>query len=260
MKTFKLKRSVGFALILLSLSACQTTGSKQRPIYTVKVQTGDTLASLAARYDTRWEEIARTNGLRAGEALKIGRLLRIKPGPGGVVAADDAPVIEGPRFQEQDYPDVSRSPDVKKQRGGLFFGKGEDSASLQWPIYGGLSSHYGRRHGRFHHGIDIRAKKGTMVLSSAPGIVEFAGRQNGYGKVVIVKHEQIKTLYAHLKSISVEVGQKVDKSTELGETGASGHVSGPHLHFEVRTAANQSMNPLDYLEKNQLLLTSTENR
>ncbi len=261
MPILHLPNKVTNILFLIMLSACQTMGQKQRPIYTVKVQAGDTLASLAARYDTRWDEIARINGIRPGEPVKIGRILRIKPGPGGVMASDEAPAIEAPRFKESDYPEVSKTEEDqkgKKQRSGLFFGKSAENSSMQWPVYGSLSSHYGRRHGRFHHGIDVRAKKGTMVLAAAPGTVDFAGRQNGYGKVVIVKHNNVKTLYAHLKSINVEQGQTVDKSTELGETGATGHVSGPHLHFEVRSLNNQSMNPLDFLEKDQLLLSSAQ--
>ncbi len=252
MKDFVWKVSLVVAMSW-SLTACLTT-QRQRPIYNVKVEVGDTLASLASRYDTRWDEIARLNGMKPGEPLKIGRVLRIKPGPGGVVATDEAAALpETAKFKESDYPEVA-IPQGKKTKGGLFFGKGKESAALTWPVYGSLSSYYGKRHGRFHHGIDVRARKGTLVLPAAPGTVEFAGRQSGYGKVVIVRHENLKTLYAHLKSISVTQGQGVDRNTELGETGTTGHVSGPHLHFEVRSLANQSMNPLDYLATDQLLV------
>ncbi len=88
---------------------------------------------------------------------------------------------------------------------------------------------------RAHNGVDYAAPNGTAVRSVGDGVVEFAGRQNGYGNVVKLRHPGGKsTLYAHLSRIDVRVGQRVDQSSRIGAVGATGWATGPHLHFEFR--------------------------
>jgi murein DD-endopeptidase MepM/ murein hydrolase activator NlpD len=66
-------------------------------------------------------------------------------------------------------------------------------------------------------------------------VVEFAGQQNGFGNVVIIKHNNAdQTLYAHLSRIDVQPGQAVSQGQHLGAVGATGWATGPHLHFEFR--------------------------
>ncbi len=67
------------------------------------------------------------------------------------------------------------------------------------------------------------------------GVVEFAGEQNGFGKVVIVKHNNTdQTFYAHLSRIDVRPGQSVQQGQNIGAVGSTGWATGPHLHFEFR--------------------------
>ncbi len=88
---------------------------------------------------------------------------------------------------------------------------------------------------RAHKGIDYSAPTGTPVRNVGDGVVSFAGRQNGYGNVVIVRHNGGReTLYAHLSRIDVRQGQRVDQAQRLGAVGATGWATGPHLHFEFR--------------------------
>lgn len=88
---------------------------------------------------------------------------------------------------------------------------------------------------RQHLGIDYAAPTGTPVRVVGDGVVEFAGRQGGYGNVVIVKHSQQRnTLYAHLNQIDVRVGQTLSQGHRVGTVGATGWATGPHLHFEFR--------------------------
>ena len=99
----------------------------------------------------------------------------------------------------------------------------------------------------FHYGIDIRAKKGEKAFAAAPGRVTFAGRQSGFGKLVIVDHGgRCSTVYAHLSTFSVRVGQAVERGDPIGTIGRTGNATGTHLHFEVRKAG-KALNPLDYL-------------
>lgn len=86
-----------------------------------------------------------------------------------------------------------------------------------------------------HQGTDYAAPTGTAVRTVGDGVVEFAGPQNGYGNVVIVKHRnQHTTLYAHLSRIDVRKGQSISQGETVGAVGATGWATGPHLHFEFR--------------------------
>jgi murein DD-endopeptidase MepM/ murein hydrolase activator NlpD len=97
---------------------------------------------------------------------------------------------------------------------------------------------------RAHLGVDYGAPTGTPVRSVGDGVVEFAGRQNGYGNVVQVMHGNARsTLYAHLSRIDVKKGQRVEQGQRLGAVGATGWATGPHLHFEFRVAG-QHQDPL----------------
>lgn len=88
---------------------------------------------------------------------------------------------------------------------------------------------------RAHLGVDYAGTIGTPVRTVGDGVVEFAGIQNGYGNVVIVKHQnQNETLYAHLSKIDVRVGQAVGQGDRIGAIGMTGWTTGPHLHFEFR--------------------------
>jgi len=88
---------------------------------------------------------------------------------------------------------------------------------------------------RAHLGVDYAAPTGTPVRSVGDGTVEFAGVQNGFGNVVIVKHRNSHTtVYAHLSRIFVKQGQSIGQGQNLGAVGATGWATGPHLHFEFR--------------------------
>jgi murein DD-endopeptidase MepM/ murein hydrolase activator NlpD len=88
---------------------------------------------------------------------------------------------------------------------------------------------------RQHNGIDFAAPTGTPVRAVGDGVVEFAGIQNGYGSIIILKHRNSQeTVYAHLSRIDVKVGQSVNQSQFIGAVGMTGWATGPHLHFEFR--------------------------
>ncbi|MDP2004710.1 MAG: peptidoglycan DD-metalloendopeptidase family protein [Rubrivivax sp.] len=97
---------------------------------------------------------------------------------------------------------------------------------------------------RAHKGVDYGAPTGTPVRAVGDGTVEFAGRQNGYGNVVEIRHANSRnTLYAHLSRIDVRKGQRIEQGQRLGAVGATGWATGPHLHFEFRIAG-QHQDPL----------------
>ncbi len=90
---------------------------------------------------------------------------------------------------------------------------------------------------RAHKGIDYGAPIGTKVKSTADGVVEFAGRQGGYGNVIIVRHQnRTTTLYGHLSGFArgVRIGTRITQGDVIGYVGMSGLATGPHLHYEFR--------------------------
>jgi murein DD-endopeptidase MepM/ murein hydrolase activator NlpD len=88
---------------------------------------------------------------------------------------------------------------------------------------------------RAHLGVDYGAPTGTAVRAVGEGVVEFAGRQNGYGNVVQIRHAGGRnTLYGHLSRIDVKKGQSIEQGQRIGAVGATGWATGPHLHFEFR--------------------------
>lgn len=115
-----------------------------------------------------------------------------------------------------------------------------------------ITDNYGWRicpfHGReFHNGLDIGASWGTNVLASSSGTVIQAGWNGGYGISVMIAHpDGITTLYGHMSSWKVSVGQQVEKGEVIGLCGSTGNSTGPHIHFTMYKGGS-TVNPLDYL-------------
>jgi len=112
---------------------------------------------------------------------------------------------------------------------------------LQLPVVGTATSGYGLRtdpvHGtsQAHPGFDLAAKTGTPVAAAAGGTITHAGEAGTYGNLVTIRHDNgFETRYAHLSSVSVKVGDKVEPGQQVGNVGTTGYSTGPHLHFELR--------------------------
>jgi murein DD-endopeptidase MepM/ murein hydrolase activator NlpD len=125
-----------------------------------------------------------------------------------------------------------------------------------WPVSGGvraISSSFGRRRSpvtrriQQHRGLDIRGRYGTPIRAAATGRVTYAGRDPGYGKLVVINHGSgIYTWYGHLSRMHVRKGQAVERGGRIGALGSTGRATGPHLHFEVRVNG-MPVNPERYL-------------
>src|SRR5450830_538604 len=122
-----------------------------------------------------------------------------------------------------------------------------------------------------HEGVDYAAPIGTPVRSVGDGVVDFAGVQNGYGNVIILRHHNnYKTVYAHLSRINVRKGESVSQGQNIGAVGATGWATGPHLHFEYRIngvytdpqyiARENVTTPLSDSAKQAFAKLATENR
>ncbi|QPM89889.1 hypothetical protein PSAL_011180 [Pseudooceanicola algae] len=134
-----------------------------------------------------------------------------------------------------------------------------DKAPFAIPVQASFrfTSGYGRRRDpktggiRSHMGVDLAAPVGTPLYSTADGTVIFAGWSTGYGRLVKIQHAfGIETRYAHMSRVGVRVGQKVSRGERIGDMGASGRVTGPHVHYEVRVNGNP-VNPMTYIKAAQ---------
>ncbi|MFJ3905270.1 peptidoglycan DD-metalloendopeptidase family protein [Streptomyces sp. NPDC090025] len=116
------------------------------------------------------------------------------------------------------------------------------ASSSGWvaPVDGGISTPY-RASGSmwssgYHTGVDFIASSGTTVRAVGPGTVYSAGWGGSYGNQVVIQHaDGTFSQYGHLSSLSVSAGQTVSGGQQIGLSGATGNVTGPHLHFEMRT-------------------------
>jgi murein DD-endopeptidase MepM/ murein hydrolase activator NlpD len=106
---------------------------------------------------------------------------------------------------------------------------------LAAPIAAPIGDRFGPRGTTVHTGVDFPAPVGTAVRAAGAGCVEFAGWNDGYGLLVVLRHAAgVTTWYAHLSRIAVQPGACLATGTLVGAVGATGHATGPHLHFEVR--------------------------
>lgn len=130
---------------------------------------------------------------------------------------------------------------IADSKGGLRGVAAASSASqiLQRPVAGSITSGMGLRfhpilrYFRLHKGVDFAASTGTPVRAAQTGRVIHAGWSGGYGRTVRIQHEDGSiTLYAHLQTYEVDVGEMVSQGTAVGSVGATGLATGPHLHFE----------------------------
>ncbi|MCB9093730.1 MAG: M23 family metallopeptidase [Halobacteriovoraceae bacterium] len=130
-----------------------------------------------------------------------------------------------------------------------FSGSGE----YLWPLpyHNTITSYYGWRKRRHHDGIDISAPQGTPIVASRDGLVIYSGKMRGYGKVIIVRHDDgYHTVYAHNSRNIADKGDRVDRGQVIAKVGSTGRATGNHLHFEVRKE-NSPTDPLKYLNPQQ---------
>lgn len=120
---------------------------------------------------------------------------------------------------------------------------------------GWASSSYGVRKDpfngtpRMHRGLDFASAEGSPVVATGAGIVTFAGRRGGYGKLIEIDHGGgIRTRYAHMKRIDIEVGDIVTRGQQIAAVGSTGRSTGPHVHYEV-LENGRHVNPSPFVQR-----------
>lgn len=181
-----------------------------------KVAKGETLSTIVKKYDANLEEVLQYNNLASVDGLSVGDELMI---PGGELHTARA---------------VATAKPIKTS------GTKVSGAGLINPAPGSLKTQ--GIHG--YNGVDLASGGGarTSIVAAAGGNVivsKSAGWNGGYGNYIVIKHSNgTQTLYAHLSSNSVGVGEWVDQGQVIGAMGNTGKSTGTHLHFEVRGGTN----------------------
>lgn len=185
-----------------------------------------------------------------GETMRTGRVLSVE-------FVNKGKTYEAMWFQEPG------------RKGGYYDleGKSLESSYLSSPMeFSRVTSSFNMRfhpilhQWKAHLGTDYGGAIGTPVRTVGDGVVEFAGVQNGFGNVVIVRHNNSdETLYAHLSRIDVRPGQTVTQGQRVGALGQTGWATGPHLHFEFRVNGVHK-NPQLIARRNETVTLSAESR
>lgn len=234
-----------------------------------KLEKNDTLAKIAKKYGISVVDIVDYNNinpkrLKAGSTifLKGVTLQKYKDVEGRLIAAQQAKEDKKKnKNKEKEKPEKppkgtkgSAPPSPPTQddddggRSAAYSGAG-----FAYPVrYAGVSSPFGNRYHPvlrryiLHTGVDLVAKYVPLRAAKA-GVVTFAGNMSGYGKIIIIRHDNgYETRYAHLSVISTNVGEHVNQGDLIGKTGNSGRTTGAHLHFEIRQNGVPK-NPMKYL-------------
>lgn len=219
------------------------------------VQGGDTLYSIALRFEKDYEELARLNALDARYTIRPGQRLRLRGSPapqrkpvaaaprprpaapvaGGAASADRTPVTK-----KQTPPTTDTRPEVRDSS------PGSAPLSWAWPAKGALIGRFGAA-GVTGKGLDIAGKRGDSVFAAAPGVVVYAGSALvGYGRLLIIRHDDnYISAYAHNDRFLVREGDRVRPGQVIAEMGASG-ADREKLHFEIRERG-KPVDPLRFL-------------
>jgi LysM repeat protein len=217
----------GDTLIILPITGVEHT-----------VQKGETLASLAKAYNSDSTDIAEYNGISSSAPLTVGESIIIPDGELSATApsyGSSAPL----------HTSAPASGGLRAAPGSTEPYLGDSGPPLPgyyaWPLAGGVGVITQGLHG--WNAVDIGASPGTDILAAAAGTVIVAngdgGWNGGYGNYVVIQHPNgTQTLYAHMRKVLTSAGTQVAQGDTIGLVGATGEATGPHLHFEVRGAAN----------------------
>jgi murein DD-endopeptidase MepM/ murein hydrolase activator NlpD len=138
--------------------------------------------------------------------------------------------------------------------------RAEREARLQRPLFvqptrGIFTSNFGYRWGVLHGGVDIANAIGTPILAASDGVVIEAGASAGYGMLVKVQHyDGTVTLYGHVNTTTVGVGERVTAGDQIATMGNRGYSTGPHLHFEVLLGGTTRVDPSAWLAQRGITL------
>lgn len=159
---------------------------------------------------------------------------------GGIGGGEDENLVENTQIEQ-----TATQPVVQLSQMELDAKEIKENYKLNLPLVGyTVTSRYGPRQGNEivssnHGGIDIGANEGTPFVSAMSGTVIEASSEGSFGNHIYIQEGDVVTIYAHCKTLYVKNGDKVTAGQKIGEVGATGNATGPHLHFEIRKAGRK---------------------
>jgi murein DD-endopeptidase MepM/ murein hydrolase activator NlpD len=190
------------------------------------VKSKETLATIAKKYGAETPEQVEA---MVSDMLSYNRLASASE----ISVGDTVVVPGGVMHQAAPTKSVAKTSKPTRTTGGASGG-----GSFIHPVPGAVRTQ--GIHG--YNAVDLAAANGTSIRAAAAGeviVAKSGGWNGGYGSYVVVKHANgVQTLYAHMSSVAVGVGAKVDAGESIGGVGNTGRSTGNHLHFEVRGASN----------------------
>ncbi len=255
-------------------TSTQESAKVRDSVQEYEVKPGDTVSKIAADFGIDTDTVRWANNLSSIDDIKPGQTLKILPvsgvlhkvargetiysiakkystGSQGIVDYPFNTFVDDEIFslavgQVLIVPDGTVQNVVYRAQTTPNAGAVSATGSFVWPISGVIT----QRFVWYHRGVDIATAFGTPILAADAGRIIMAGwlASEGYGNRVMIDHGNgYVTLYAHMSSISVTVGQTVNRGDKIGLEGSTGRSTGPHLHFEVRKNG-VPVNPFDYLK------------
>lgn len=162
---------------------------------------------------------------------------------GGIGGGDDETIVEASTGTEE----IAEEPTVQLSQMEIDANDIKQNHSFILPLGGTITSRYGAREGNEivsanHGGIDIGANSGTVFVAAMSGTVTRASGEGSYGNHIYIQEGDVTTIYAHCKTLYVKEGDVITQGQQIGEVGATGNATGPHLHFEIRKG-DRKVNP-----------------
>lgn len=256
--------------------------TKRVDVQEITVQKGDTLYSLSRKYEIPVNDLAVMNKLSSPFVLSVGQNIKVpkldnvktvsvseikvaQSGKPKVVSAKKATdnKITGNKKEtvksvKPIQKTVAKNANIKESKKISSNPKKQlpkitarSASKFSWPLRGKILSGYGaKNNGLFNDGINVSAPVGSVVKAAENGVVAYAGNEvKGMGNLIIIQHSDgWMTIYAHLDSMSVKRGARVNVGTPIGRVGQTGKVDKPQLHFEIRKGT-KAYNPIQYLKK-----------
>jgi murein DD-endopeptidase MepM/ murein hydrolase activator NlpD len=223
------------------------------------VAAGDTLYKLSRTYGRSVADLAKANNIEPTATLKIGDRIVI-PG-GSATAGKSSPKATAKTAQPLAAPSTAKAavpkatpakatpapkPESSQQAAVVtpseeaptpVVAKSDGSPSFRWPVKGRVIAGFGpKSNGQQNDGINLAVPEGTPIKAAEDGVVAYAGNElKGYGNLVLVRHANgYVTAYAHAKELLVKRGDQIKRGQVIANSGQTGNVDTPQLHFEVR--------------------------
>lgn len=229
----RLSRSL--SLDATSIRRTAPVSTPPAPVAEVKVQRGDSIASIAKNHGLSLTQFRNLNPGMDLARLVVGSTVRVAEATPRQLLAIRPSVSGG-----ASWPKLPNLPGTSRPQG--------ESQAFIWPAKGVFTSGYGWRWGRMHRGIDIANNVGTPIVAAKDGLVVFSGWSSGYGYLVELAHgDGTATRYAHNSRLIVRQGQMVPQGTTISLMGSTGRSTGPHLHFEIRKPGGAATDPMPFL-------------